>query len=415
MAAMRRVDRGFQQVDDHNYRRLAEATVGRQAESALVDPQPGWKDQLDEGDTAVSDDMLILRSRAVNDFVLRGHQFSTSADFGLGNVRPLIPLQVDPPKHAQYRKLLDPVFAPKRMDEREQDITHRFNEFVDTFIDQGECNFSEEVAELFPSSVFLGMCGLPEEDLRTFLSLRDGVLHPEKLDPAAVSDFDARIAVTKAGGQAIYDYFMPIIAARREEPVDDLVSRLMASKVDGVGLTDQELLDIMFLMLIAGLDTVSDSLTCFFAFLATHAAHRRQIVEDPSIIPSAVEELLRWESPVPGGVPRIATSDSVLPNGEKVSTGTALMISYAVANMDPTVFGTDVLEPRLDRTVNPHIAFGGGVHRCLGSHLARRELRIALREWHRRIPEYTLKPGHENLVFPVGLRHVKDLMLAWPQ
>ena len=361
-----------------------------------------------------SDGVVILRSREVNDFVLRGHQFSTTADFGLGNVRPLIPLQVDPPKHAQYRKLLDPIFAPKRMEEQEEDITRRFNAFIDTFLDRGECNFSEEMAELFPSSVFLGLCGLPEVDLRTFLRLRDGVLHPEKFDPAAISDFDARLAVTRAGGQAIYEYFTPIIAARRKEPVDDLVSRLVAAEIDGVGLSDEELLDIMFLMLIAGLDTVSDSLTCCFAFLATHADHRRQIVGEPAIIPAAVEELLRWESPVPGGIPRIATSDSVLPNGEEVSAGTALMVSYAVANMDPSVFGSDVLEPRFDRTTNPHVAFGGGVHRCLGSHLARRELRIALREWHRRIPEYGLKPGHEVLEFPVGLRHVKDLTLAWP-
>jgi cytochrome P450 len=403
-------------MTDHGNRRLAEATVGRQVESAVSEPQPGWKAQLEEGDTAeASDGVVILRSRDVNDFVLRGHQFSTTADFGLGNVRPLIPLQVDPPKHAQYRKLLDPIFAPRRMEEQEQDITRRFNTFIDTFIDRGECNFSEEMAELFPSSVFLGLCGLPEEDLRTFLRLRDGVLHPEKFDPAAINDFDARMAVTRAGGQAIYEYFTPIIAARRKEPVDDLVSRLIAAEVDGVGVSDEELLDIMFLMLIAGLDTVSDSLTCFFAFLATNANHRRQIVADPSIIPAATEELLRWESPVPGGIPRIATSDSVLPNGEEVSAGTALMVSYAVANMDPSVFGTDVLEPRFDRTTNPHVAFGGGVHRCLGSHLARRELRIALREWHRRIPEYSLKPGHELLEFPVGLRHVKDLTLAWPR
>jgi cytochrome P450 len=260
-------------MTDQGSRRLAEATVGRQAESAVSDPQPGWKAQLDEGDIAASDGAVILRSRVVNDFVLRGHQFSTAADFGLGNVRPLIPLQVDPPKHAQYRKLLDPIFAPKRMEEQEEDITRRFNTFIDAFIDLGECNFSEEVAEPFPSSVFLGLCGLPEADLRTFLRLRDGVLHPEKFDPAAISDFDARMAVTKAGGQAIYEYFTPVIAARRKAPIDDLVSRLMAAEVDGVGLSDDELLDIMFLMLIAGLDTVSDSLTCFFAFLATHTEH----------------------------------------------------------------------------------------------------------------------------------------------
>ena len=401
-------------MSEIDYRRLAETTVGTQAASAVAEPQPLWRGQLESGEMAMINGVAFLHSRAMNDCVLRGHEFSTNADFGLGNVRPLIPLNVDPPKHAQYRKLLDPVFAPRRMEEQELDITKRFNGFMDAFIDRGECNFTEELAELFPSSVFLGLCGLPEADLRTFLTLRDGVLHPEKVDPAAATDLDARITVTKAGGQAIYRYFTEIVAMRRKEPTGDLVSRLIASEVDGARLTDDELLDILFLMLIAGLDTVSDSLTCFFAFLATHPDQRRQIAADPSIIPAAVEELLRWESPVPAGVPRIATIDTMLPNGQPVSAGTALMINYGVANMDPDVFGEDVSEVRFDRLANPHVAFGGGVHRCLGSHLARRELRIGLREWHRRIPEYSLKPGHEELQFPPGLRHVKDLTLSWP-
>jgi cytochrome P450 len=400
-------------MSEIDYRRLAETTIGTQAASAVAEPQPLWRAQLEEGDVAMVDGVAFLHSRAFNDCVLRGHEFSTNADFGLGNVRPLIPLNVDPPRHAQYPKLLDPVFAPKRMEEQEEDITKRFNGFIDAFIDRGECNFTEELAELFPSSVFLGLCGLPEADLRTFLDLRDGVLHPEKIDPAAATDLDARLAVTKVGGQAIYEYFSPIVARRRKQPTADLVSRLIGSEVDGDRLSDNELLDILFLMLIAGLDTVSDSLTCFFAFLATHPDHRCHIAADPSIIPGAVEELLRWESPVPGGVPRIATADTVLPNGQQVPTGTALMVNYGVANMDPHVFGDDASEVRFDRPANPHIAFGGGVHRCLGSHLARRELRIALREWHRRIPEYALKPGHENLQYPPGLRHVKDLTLSW--
>jgi cytochrome P450 len=153
-------------------------------------------------------------------------------------------------------------------------------------------------------------------------------------------------------------------------------------------------------------------LTCFFAFLATHADHRRQIVQDPTIIPSAVEELLRWESPVPGSVPRVATRDTELPNGETVTSGTAVIVSYGAANVDPAAY-PDAFDIRFDREPNPHIAFGGGIHRCLGSHLARRELRITLREWHRRIPDYWLKPGTEKLEYPPGLRHVKDLTLSW--
>ena len=150
-----------------------------------------------------------------------------------------------------------------------------------------------------------------------------------------------------------------------------------------------------------------------FAFLAAHPQHRDELVEHPELIPNAVEELLRWESPVPWGVPRLATEDVVLPSGATIAAGTAVTVSYGAANIDPAEFA-DAMDVRFDRDVNRHIAFGGGVHRCLGSHLARRELRIALAVWHRRIPAYQIKTGHEELEFPPGLRFVKDLTLSWP-
>ena len=296
--------------------------------------------------------------------------------------------------------------------EGNEDITRRVNGFIDSFIDRGECNFSEEFADLFPASVFLGLLGLPEEELRMFLRLRDGILHPEKFDPDAGLDIDKRQAVMNATGEEIYAYFSELIRKRKTEPAKDIITRFLAAEVEGERLTDEEILDICFLFLIAGLDTVSDSLTCFFAFLAQHREHRRQVVENPEVIPAAVEELLRWESPVPSGVPRVATQDVELPSGDRINPGTAMMVSYGAANVDLATFG-DPFEVRFDREDNPHIAFGGGVHRCLGSHLARRELRVTLREWHRRIPDYRIKPGHEKLEFPPGLRHVKDLTLTW--
>jgi cytochrome P450 len=357
--------------------------------------------------------LAISFSRANTDYVLRHHEeFSSIVDLGLGNIRPLIPLNVDPPMHSKYRKLLDPLFAPKRMDEQEEDIRRRVNGFIDAFIDRGECNFSEEFAELFPSSVFLGLMGLPEDEMRMFLHMRDGVLHPQKWDENALLDPDARAAVMNAAGQEIYEYFGSIIDARTSKPADDIMTRFLSVEIDGEKLSREDILDICYLFLIAGLDTVSDTLTCAYAFLATHPEHRQMIVDDPAIIAAAVEELLRWESPVPTGVPRLAKCPVDLPGGAHVGEGTMVMPNFGAANMDPAAYA-DPLEVRFDREQNPHIAFGGGVHRCLGSHLARRELRITLREWHRRIPEYRIKPGHETLEYPPGLRHVKDLMLSW--
>jgi cytochrome P450 len=390
------------------------AQTGMQAMFDLSAPQANYKSLIEQGGfVRPMEGMALSFDRAITEHVLRHHElFSSRVEMNLGNVRPLIPLNVDPPQHSKYRKFLDPLFAPKRMDEQEEDITRRVNGFIDQFIDRGECNFTEEFAELFPSSVFLGLMGLPEQEMRMFLRLRDGILHPEKIDPGALFDPEKRTAVMNETGQEIYAYFGGLIDERRKHPTTDIVSRFLAQEIDGESLSREDILDILYLFLIAGLDTVSDSLTCFYAFLATHPEHRRQIAEDASIIPAAVEELLRWESPVPGSVPRVATEDTGLPNGDQVTKGTAIVISYGAANIDPKAF-PDGFEVRFDRGSNPHIAFGGGVHRCLGSHLARRELRVTLREWHRRIPEYRLKAGHEKLEYPPGLRHVKDLTLSW--
>ena len=232
--------------------------------------------------------------------------------------------------------------------------------------------------------------GLPEDELRMFLRLRDGILHPEKIDPDALVDPGKRAAVMATTGQEIYEYFGALADERMRKPADDVMSKFVVSEVEGERLSRDDVVDICYLMLIAGLDTVSDSLTCMYAFLANHPEHRLQIAQDPSCAASAVEELLRWESPVPFGVPRVATEDTELPNGCPIKQGTAVIVMYGAANVDesqcPAPF--DVF---FGRDSNRHIAFGGGVHRCLGSHLARRELRVTLTEWHRRIPDYWVK------------------------
>ncbi len=284
------------------------AQMDMQALLNLAAPQPTYREVLDQGGIIRPvDGMAMTFSRELTDYILRNHEiFSSRVEMNLGNVRPMIPLNVDPPNHSKYRKLMDPLFAPRQMDAQEEDITRRVNQFMDAFADRGECNFTEEFAEIFPSSVFLGLMGLPESDLRTVLRLRDGSLHPEKIDPDAAVDFDKRAAVMDANGLAIYDYFNQQLDERERQPTDDILSHFLGSEIDGDRLTREDILDTCFLFLIAGLDTVSDTLTCSYAYLANHPKHRQQIVDDPDLIPAAVEELLRWESPVPMGVPRVA-------------------------------------------------------------------------------------------------------------
>ncbi|HEY7106345.1 MAG TPA: cytochrome P450 [Acidimicrobiia bacterium] len=397
--------------------RVATGRFSRVAMEDLFDfsaPQAGYLRRIEEGGVLEPvPGMALCYSREDGEYVMRHHdQFTSRIDMGLGNVRPLIPMNVDPPLHSKYRKLLDPLFAPRVMDQQEDDITRRVNGFIDTFIDRGECNFGEEFADVLPSSVFLGLLGLPEDEIGMFLRLRDGIIHPERWDERALSDPGARTAVLDAAAAEIYEYFGSLVAERRRQPAGDIVTRFVDAEIDGDKLTDEDILDICFLVVLAGLDTVTDTLTCSYAFLAQHPAHRQVIVDDPSIIPTAVEELLRWETPVPQSVPRIAQCPVELPTGEHVEPGTAVIAMLGAHNVDPAVYD-DPLEVRFDREPNPHLAFGGGVHRCLGSHLARRELRITLREWHRRIPEYRIKAGHEQLEYPPGLRHVKQLVLTW--
>jgi cytochrome P450 len=383
-------------------------------ENAMVDmldlaaPQERYRLMVDQAVMEPVPGVVMVASREAVEQTLRNHKvFSSEGFLDLGNTRPLIPMSIDPPRHKDYRKLLDPLFAPKRMDAIEDDVAMRVNHFIDKFIDRGECNFTEELAELFPSAVFLGLMGLPWEDLGTLMRFRDGILRPGDL----TQDPDERLVAMRKNAEDIYDFFGSVLDEREVKPEEDILSHFLQAEIDGQKLTRHDILDICFLFLIAGLDTVSDTLTCFYAHLATHPEDRLRIVKDPAIIPSAVEELLRWETPVPMLL-RMANADGEV-CGQAVKAGSMVTISLGAANIDAAGIA-DPFEVRLDREINPHLAFGGGVHRCLGSHLARRELRVTLREWHRRIPEYSLKPGHEALEYPPGFRHVKDLMLVWP-
>lgn len=353
------------------------------------------------------DGSVVVNSRALANETLRKPELYSSENLvEQGNTLPLIPLNIDPPDHRRYRRLLDPLFAPRQIDALEADIADRVNRFIDTFIERGSCDFTAEFAELLPSSVFLGMMGLPWEQLGTLVEMRDGLLRPGSRSMRP----EERSAIQRATAQRVYAYFDAVLDERAGTPRDDILSLLVTTEIEGDRLTRDEALGVCFVLLTAGLDTVTDSLTCFYAFLAQHPEHRRRIVDDPGVIPSAVEELLRWETPVPGVV-RWAREDATL-GGEVVVAGHHVMVNLSAANLDPAEF-SQPLEVSFDRETNNHLAFGGGVHRCLGSHLARRELRVTLREWHRRIPEYALRSGYEVTYLP-PLRYVPDLQLAWP-
>jgi cytochrome P450 len=344
---------------------------------------------------------VIVTTRSGVEQVLRDPEvFSSSTSaHDMKTARPLIPLQVDPPDHRKYRKILDPLFAPQKMREREDQVRALVNELIDGFIDDPEIDFVQRFSTPFPSQVFLTMFGLPMDDLATFIGMKDGVIRPDQVvgQPLGHPDTEAHQQRT---ADSIYEYFERVIAERGESRSDDLLSAFLDAEVDGERLSHEEILDICFLFLIAGLDTVTASLDCMFTHLAEHPGDRQRLIDDPDAVPAIVEELLRWETPVMGGA-RVATRDVEI-DGFEVAAGEQVMVLFGAANVDASETPCP-MELDWDREANRHLAFGGGIHRCLGSHLARIELRVALTEWHRRIPEYAVAPG-AALTFTAGIR-----------
>jgi cytochrome P450 len=372
--------------------------------SLAREPQPTYRALIDGSPVLRVDGIgVVACSHEAVDTILHNPEiFSSNFTSGLGdlkNRRPLIPLQKDPPEHRKYRKLLDPLFAPQRVQLLETPVATLVNELIDTFVDETEIDFSQQFSVPFPSQVFLSILGLPLDELPRFVEMKDGVIRPDQVvgEPRGNPATEAH---QQATADSIYEYFEGVFAERASERRDDLVSLLLDAEVDGQRLTHEELLDISFVFLIAGLDTVSASLDCFFAYLARNDDARHQVVDRPDSIPSVIEELLRWETPVMA-TERVATASTEI-GGCPVEKGDSVIAFIGAANLDDAG-SPGAGEVDFDRDANRHLAFGGGIHRCLGSHLARLELRVALREWHRRLPEYRIKPGVE-LDFTPGIR-----------
>jgi cytochrome P450 len=351
---------------------------------------------------------IIARHEDV-EFALRNADiFSSDMEaVSIGNVRPLIPLQINPPEHVKYRRLLDPLFAPKQVALLENDVRKLSNQLIDDFIDSGECEFNSAFAIPLPCTVFLRLLGLPLEDLDLFLELKDNIIRPNGEAGQMPEEEFTRIQAET--GQRIYAYFDKVLDERERQPRDDMLTGFLEADVDGNRLTREDILDICYLFLLAGLDTVTASVGCMVSYLAQHPEQRQRLVEDPSQIPGAVEELLRWETPVPG-VPRVVAEDVEL-SGERLEAGERVTVLIGSANIDERGFPQPD-DVDFERPANRHLAFGGGVHRCLGSHLARLELRVALEQLHERIPDYSIKPGEEPK-YSMGIRAVEYLPLVF--
>jgi cytochrome P450 len=313
-----------------------------------------------------------------------------------------LPEEVDPPEHAKYRQLLNWQFAPGRMKALEPRMRELCGELIDRFVDKGSCDLIADFARLFPTTIFMELLGLPVEQSNTFLDWAHTLMHTPHLD-------DPDFAVRGVASKSIRGYLAELVDLRRGEPRDDIVTFLLSSTIDDAPIAEEELLDLLFMLYMAGLDTVAGMLGYTFKHLAEHAEHRKLIVARPEMIPTAIEELLRYYT--------IITTSRVVANdieyaGCPMRAADRVILPYASANRDAKEF-PDAETFVIDRAPNRHIAFGAGPHRCAGSHLARLELRFALEEWHTRIPDYGIPEGSAFQHEVWGVTTLTALPLAW--
>lgn len=328
----------------------------------------------------------------------------------MGDTQRLIPLDIDGEEHTRFRRLLDPLFAPRSKTSQIVDLEPRVrqlaNSLIDDFVERGQVELYSEFCVPLPTIIFVDLMGLPQKDRGFFLKFKDDIIHPD----GGSAEANGALRTDAAIRMVVY---LSEQLDRREESPDDypgLMTALQFAEDDGVRLERQDLLNIFFLLMIAGLDTVTGALSCMFGRLARNPEEQQRVRDEPALTASVVEELLRWESPVQWGH-RLATEDLTLPSGSEVKAGDYLELLWAAANVDEDAH-PNAMEVRFDRNPNRHIAFASGVHRCLGSHLARLELRCTLQEFHRRIADYRVQPG-QTPGYPGGtVRSVSPLPLV---
>jgi len=321
-----------------------------------------------------------------------------------------IPLNTDPPLHALYRRVLAAPFSQVAVRRHEPKLRSFARRLLEDIARQERTEFITSFAVPYPSSMFCFLMDVPESELGTFLQWKDDIFvdrRPSESAPAQRPE--QALAAFTAAKLRIRDYYLELYQQRRGGDGDDLVTYLSTAVADGGRpLSTDEVIGILSLLFIAGLDTVTSTIGLMMAYLAGHPEKRRELVERPGLIPSAVEELLRFESIVATG--RLITRDCEVA-GTPMKAGDRIMLMMGAADRDPAKF-PDPDEVDFTRSPNPHLAFGGGPHRCLGSHLARLELTIALEEILRAMPDFHITPGHDVLSHVGEIRGVDELPLT---
>ncbi len=316
-----------------------------------------------------------------------------------------VPTQIDPPEHIKYRQLLNPKFSPGAINTLEPRAREIAASLIAELAPRGECDFVAEFGIRYPTEVFLELIGLPTQDADFLVPWVDDFF-------AGLNGAEDKVPGMVAALGNIGDYFVRILDDRRANPRDperDLIAHLLNSTVDGEPLSQEVLLDMCTVLVLAGLDTTRGQLGYVFQYLAEHDDDRQRVLDDPSLVPGLVEESLRLHAIIIEDA-RKAKHDAEF-HGCPVKKGDMVMGLVAAANRDPDHYDRPG-EFVMDRKGAHHLGFAAGPHRCLGAHLARREMQVAVEEWLKVIPHFRVATD-EQLYERGGQLTLLSLPLAW--
>ncbi|MBK6492645.1 MAG: cytochrome P450 [Sphingomonadales bacterium] len=313
----------------------------------------------------------------------------------IGDTWTNLPVEIDPPHHAKYRSFINPLFTPTAMTKLEGKIRNYAVEYIEAFRERGACEFMSEFAFEFPIKVFLELMDFPLSNTKQFLEWETGLLHEMDMWKMAVAV------------RNVVAFLREQIEDRRKAPRDDIISYALGVEVEGRKLNDDELVGFSFNLFIGGLDTVSTNMGLQFLHLARNPQDQQYLRDNPKEIPHAIDEMMRAYAAVTTF--RTCTKETEF-GGVKMMPGDKVAVHTTLAGRDPEEF-PEPGEVRLGR--NPrHVSFGFGPHMCVGMHLAKREMRIAIEEFVQRIPQFSVKPGHE-VEYHLGMIQPVTLPLVW--
>jgi cytochrome P450 len=337
------------------------------------------------------------------DSVLKDHATFSSAIVHFGDI-PSIPIELDPPRHTHYRRILNAAINHATVKALEGDVRRLVVEMVDAFVAQGGGDVVP-VTKALPLRVLCRLLGVPDEDWKNLQQSQTDLV-PGDL----VSDTADAGKARMAGLTPVLAYAQKLIQQKRAAPSDDVVSKLLASQVEGVPVTDHEALQMMMLLLLAGHETTGNALSGCVLLLSMHQDVQKDLRADPAKIATAVEECLRTEPPVQS-LDRRATRDIEL-GGQSVAAGDKLLTVYGAANVDERAFA---LPQNFDPTRSPnrHFTFGRGIHACVGAPIARMELLMFIEELLSRTRAFSIRDGFTRNRWPdIGLSRLDVVVTA---